>query len=145
MTSQQPDNASAAPVPGKASTTPTSLTIHADKPSGPTLGTRLIIFSALLLPSAVIPLLVLRRGVNNLHLKIDELKGATSSLHREFRSVMLELSVRREQHEQLRAMIAETREDLAHMREETQRVQMARASRDVWMGNQLQELAASNR
>ncbi|KAI0248688.1 hypothetical protein BJV78DRAFT_1233617 [Lactifluus subvellereus] len=145
MTSQQPGHASATPVPDHASTTPTPLTIHADKPPGPTLGTRLVIFSALLLPSAVIPLLVLRRSVNSLHRKIDELKRATSYLHREFRSVMLELSVRREQHEQLRAMIAETREDLAHLRGETQRVQTARASGDEQTRNQIQELVTSDR
>jgi len=145
MTSQQPDHASADPVPDKAPTTPTPLTIHADKPSGPTLGTRLVIFSALILPSAVIPLLILRRSVSGLHRKVDELKGATSSLHREFRSAMLELSVRREQHEQLRAMIAETREDLAHLRGETQRAQTARASGHEQTRNQIQELATSNR
>jgi ribosomal protein L29 len=139
----QLDHASTTPVPGEVSTIPTPAAIHADKPSGPTPGTRLVIFSALLLPSAVIPLLVLRRSINSLHRKIDELKGATSNLR--FKSVMLELSVRREQHEQLRKMITETREGLAHLRGETQRVQAARASGDERVRDQIKELVASNR
>jgi hypothetical protein len=145
MTSQQPDHANTAPVPGEAPTLSTPVAIHTDKLSGPTLGTRLVIFSALLLPSAVIPLLVLRRSVNSLHRKIDELKSATSTLHGEFKSVMLELSVRREQHEQIRAMIVETRKGLAHLREETLQVQAERASGDERMRDQIQELAVSNR
>ncbi|KAF8506021.1 hypothetical protein F5888DRAFT_1791944 [Russula emetica] len=116
-----------------------------DKPSGPTLGTRLIIFSALVLPSALIPLLVLRRSVNNLHRKVDELRVATRDLNHEFKSVMLELSVRREGHEQLQAMIAETRGGLINLRGETYRRRRARAREDERMQGQVQELGASNR
>ncbi|KAH9981855.1 hypothetical protein BJV74DRAFT_738190, partial [Russula compacta] len=107
--------------------------------------TRLIIFSALVLPSALIPLLVLRRSVNNLHLKIDELRVSTRALHHEFKSVMLELSARREQHEHLRAMIAETKGGLEHLRRKTRRVRRAHADEDERMRDQVQELVASNR
>ncbi|KAI0291736.1 hypothetical protein BC826DRAFT_1021878 [Russula brevipes] len=128
---------------------PTSLTMSTDrftsKRSGPTLGTPLIILSALVLPSALIPLLVLRRSVNSLHRKIDELSGATRGLHHEFKSVMLELSVRKEQHEQLRVMIAEMRDGHARLRRKTQRMRTAGASADEHTRAQLQELAASNR
>ncbi|KAH9062220.1 hypothetical protein EDB87DRAFT_1559536 [Lactarius vividus] len=113
--------------------------------SGPTPGTRLLIFTALLLPSALVPLFVLRRSVNQLHGKIDELKGATNSLHQEFKTVMLELSIRREQHEQLRAMITETREGLANLRGETQRTQAMRANWDQQTREQIQGLVTSNR
>jgi hypothetical protein len=118
----------------------------ADKPSanGPTLGTRLIIFSALLLPSALIPLLVLRRSVNNLHRKIDELSGATRGLHHEYKSVLLELSDRRTQHEQLQVMIAKAKDDLTHLRRETYRLRRSRARKDEWMRGQVQGLIASN-
>ena len=145
MTSQQPDheNDSLSGVLGGPSA-PAPLAIPPDKPYGPTLGTRLIIFSALVIPSALIPLFVLRRSVNNLHRKVDELKGATRDLHREFKSVMLELSVRREQHEQLQAMIIKTRDDLTHLRGETYRRQKARAREDERLQGQVQELVASN-
>jgi hypothetical protein len=144
MTSHQPDheNNSHSGVSGGPS--PTPLPNSSDKPSGPTLGTRLIIFSALVIPSALIPLLVLRRSVNNLHRKVDELKGATRDLHHEFKSVMLELSVRREQHERLQAMIVKTRKDLAHLRGETYRRRKSRAREDERMHGQVQELVASN-
>jgi len=127
---------------------PTSSTMSTDrftsKRSGPTLGTPLIILSALVLPSALIPLLVLRRSVNSLHRKIDELSGATRGLHHEFKSVMLELSVRKEQHEQLRVMITEMRDGHARLRRKTQRMRTAGASADEHTRAQLQELAASN-
>lgn len=115
-----------------------------DKPSGPTLGTRLIIFSALVLPSALIPLLVLRRSVNGLHRKVDELREATRGIHHEFKSVVSELSVRREQHEQLRAMIAETREGLAQLRREAQRMRTERTCEDDRLRKQVQDLVASD-
>jgi len=123
---------------------PKPLPIPSDKPSGPTLGTRLIIFSALVIPSALIPLLVLRRSVNSLHRKVDELKGATRDLHHEFKSVMLDLSVRREQHERLQAMIVKTRNNLTHLRGETYQRRKARAREDERMQGQVQELVASN-
>ena len=145
MTSQQPDheNDSLSGVLGGPSA-PAPLAIPPDKPYGPTLGTRLIIFSALVIPSALIPLFVLRRSVNNLHRKVDELKGATRDLHREFKSVMSELSVRREQHEQLQAMIIKTRDDLTQLRGETYRRQKVRAREDERLQGQVQELVASN-
>jgi len=145
MTSQQPDHESnplSGILDGQSARTP--LAMPSDKPSGPTLGTRLIIFSALVLPSALIPLLVLRRSVNNLHRKVDELRVATRNLHHEFKSAMLELSVRREQHEQLQAMIAETRNGLTQLRCETYRRLRAGARRDEQMHGQVQELEASN-
>jgi hypothetical protein len=144
MTSQQPDYAGTAHVSGEAST-PIAVPLPPHKPSGPTLGTRLVIFSALLLPSAVLPLLFLRRSVNGLHRKIDELKVATGCLHGEFKSVMSELSVRREEHERLRVMISETREGLVHLREETQQAQAMRRSEDKPLRDQIQELVASDR
>jgi len=104
----------------------------------------LVIFSALALPSALIPLLVLRRSVNNLHRKIDELRAATRDLHHEFKSVILELSVRREKHRQLQAMIAETRNDLTQLRGETYRRGRTRAREDERMQGQVQELESSN-
>jgi hypothetical protein len=124
--------------------TATPVVAPPDKPSGPTLGTRLIIFSALVLPSALIPLLVLRRSVNGLHRKVDELREATSGLHHEFKSVTSELSIRREQHEQLRAMITETREGLAQLRGEAQRMRTERASEDDRLRKRVQDLVASN-
>ncbi|SRR6266404_3405227 len=143
MTSQMSDHTSDSPtlVPVDASTS-TPATVHT---SGPTPGTRLIIFSALVLPSALVPLFVLRRSANHLHRKIDELKGATNSLHQEFKSVMLELSIRREQHEQLRSMMTETREKLAHLHRETERMQARRANWDQQMREQIQGLILSNR
>jgi hypothetical protein len=145
MTSQQPDHESN-PLSGilGGPSAPTPLAIPSDKPSGPTLGTRLIIFSALVLPSALIPLLVLRRSVNNLHRKIDELRGATRGLHHEFKSVMLELSVRREQHEQLQAMVVKARDGITHLRGETHRLRRARARENEQMQGQVQELIAFN-
>jgi hypothetical protein len=140
MTSQQSDYAGAAPVSGEGSTP-----IAVPKPSGPTLGMRLVIFSALLLPSAVLPLLFLRRSINGLHRKVDELKVATSCLHGEFKSVMSELSVRREDHERLRAMISETREGLVHLRGETQQAQAMRVDEYERLRDQIQELVASDR
>ncbi|KAI0306918.1 hypothetical protein B0F90DRAFT_1683517 [Multifurca ochricompacta] len=58
---------------------------------------------------------------------------------------MLELSVRREQHDQLRAMITETRESLAHLRGETQRMQAVHVGGDQRVRDRIQELVASNR
>jgi len=145
MTSQQPDHGSNPPsgiLDGPSA--PNPLAVPSDKLSGPTLGTRLIIFSALVLPSALIPLLVLRRSVNNLHRKVDELRVATRDLHHEFKSVMLELSVRREKHEQLQAMIAETRDGLTQLRGETYRRRRARAREDERMQGHVKELEASN-
>ncbi|KAI9467274.1 hypothetical protein BJY52DRAFT_1201588 [Lactarius psammicola] len=129
-----------APVEASTSTPGTII-----RSSGPTPGTRLLIFAALLLPSALVPLFVLRRSVNQLHRKIDELKGATNSLHQEFKSTILELSIRREQHKKLRAMIAKTREGLANMHRETQRTQAARANWDQQTREQIQGLVTSNR
>lgn len=145
MTSEQPDheNDSLSGIMG-GPPAPTPLPIPSDKPSGPTVGTRLIIFSALVIPSALIPLLVLRRSVNNLHRKVDELKGATRDLHHEFKSVILELSVRREQHGQLQTVIAKTRDDLTQLRGETYRRRKARARGDERMQGQVQELVAYN-
>lgn len=120
-------------------------TPEATRTTGPTPGTRLAIFSALLLPLAVVPLFVLRRSVNQLHRKIDELKGATNSLHQEFKSVMLELSIRREQHEQLRAMVAETKGRLANLHRETQQTQVVREKWDRQTREQIQGLVTSNR
>lgn len=145
MTSQQPDHESN-PLPGTLDgpSTPTPLAMPSDKPSGPTFGTRLIIFSALVLPSALIPLLVLRRSANNLHRRVDELMVATRDLHHEFKSVMLKLSARRKQHEQLQAMIAETRDGLKQLHLETYRRRRARVRVDERMQGQVQELGASN-
>ena len=145
MTSQEPDHerntlSGILDVPSG----PTPLAMPSNKPSGPTFGTRLIIFSALVLPSALIPLLVLRRSVNNLHRKIDELRVTTRDLHREFKSVMLELSVRREQHEGLQAMIAGTKNGLTQLRGETYRKQRALARDDERIQGQVQELQVSN-
>jgi len=146
MTPQEPDHESHSPAGISGGLpAPISLAIPTAKLSGPTLGTRLIIFSVLVLPSALIPLFVLRRSVNNLHRKVDQLSGATRDLHHEFKSVMLELSVRREQHDQLQAMIAETREGLARLREETQRSRKERASEDKRTRDQVRELVASDR
>jgi hypothetical protein len=145
MNSQQPDH-EGNPLSGilDGPCAPTPLAMPSDKPSGPTLGTRLIIFSALVLPSALIPLLVLRRGVNNLHRKVDELRVATRDLHHEFKSVMLELSVRREKHEELQNMISEMRNGLTQLRGETYRKQKARARDVKRMRDQVEELDASN-
>ncbi|KAI9508654.1 hypothetical protein F5148DRAFT_1193953 [Russula earlei] len=142
MISPQPDHESN--TPEGISYGPPTAAIPMDKPSGPTLGTRLIIFSALVLPSALIPLLVLRRSVNSLHRKIDELSGATRDLRHEFKSIMLELSVRREQHERLQAMISETREGLEELRGKTQRMGRERARADVRTWDQVQELVSSD-
>jgi uncharacterized protein YoxC len=120
------------------------ITIPPGRPSGPTLRTRLIIFSALVLPSALIPLLVLRRSVNGLHRQIDELREATRGLHHEFKSVVSELSIRREQHDHLRAMVAETKEGLAQLRREAQRTRTERTSADERLRKEVQDLAASN-
>jgi hypothetical protein len=145
MTLQDPHHERCSPsgAPNDLSTA-TLLAIPPDKPSGPTLGTRLIIFSALVLPSALIPLLVLRRSVNGLHRKVDELREATRGLHNEFKSVVSDLSVRREQHEELRAMVAETREGLAQLRGEAQRMRAERTSEDERLRKQVQDLATSN-
>ncbi|SRR6266478_6310096 len=145
MTSQQPDHESNS-LSGTSGgpSAPTTPAMPTDKHPGPTLGTRLVIFSALALPSALIPLLVLRRSVNNLHRKIDELRAATRDLHHEFKSVILELSVRREKHRQLQAMIAETRNDLTQLRGETYRRGRTRAREDERMQGQVQELESSN-
>jgi hypothetical protein len=120
------------------------MAVPPDRPSGPTLGTRLIIFSALVLPSALIPLLVLRRNINGLHRKVDDLREATRGLHHEFKSVVSELSIRREQHDQLRAMVAETKEGLAQLRGEAQRTRTERTSADERLRKEVQDLAASN-
>ncbi|KAF8270994.1 hypothetical protein EI94DRAFT_651855 [Lactarius quietus] len=143
MTSQTPDHTSVTspvmvPVEASASIP------EAVRTAGLTPGMRLAIFSALLLPSALVPLFVLRRSVNQLHRKIDELKGATNSLHQEFKSVMLELSIRREQHEQLRIMTAETRERLEKLHRKTQRTRVARERWDQQTGEQIQGLVTSN-
>ena len=130
-------------IPGDLSTA-TPIAILPDKPSGPTLGTRLIIFSALVLPSALIPILVLRRSVNGLHRKVDELREATRGLRHEFKSVESELSVRREQHERLRVMIAETREGLVQLRGEAQRLRTERTSEAERLRKQVQALETSN-
>jgi hypothetical protein len=141
MTSQQPNHESdtlSGVLDGPSA--PTPLAMPSDKPSGPTFGTRMIIFSALVLPSALIPLLVLRRSVN-LHRKVDELMVATRDLHHVFESV---LSVRREQHEQLQAMITETRSGLKQLHAETYRRRRAHVRVDERMQSQVQELEASN-
>lgn len=143
MTSQIPDHPDAIspiPIPVEASTS----TPGATSTIGPSPGTRLAIFAALLLPSALVPLFVLRRSINQLHRKIDELKGATTSLHQEFKSVMLELSIRREQHVQLRAMIGETRGRLAKLRRKTQQTQVAREMWDRQTREQIRGLVTSN-
>ena len=145
MTSQQPDhesNSLSAISDGPSAPTPPA--IPSDKPSGPTFGTRLIIFSALILPSALIPLLVLRRRVNNLHRNVDELRVATRDLHHEFKYVMLRLSIRRKQHEQLQAMIAETRDGLKQLHGETYRRRRARAREDERTQGRVQGLEISN-
>lgn len=145
MTSQQPDHESN-PLSGilDGPSVPTPPATPSDKPSGPTLGTRLIIFSALVLPSALIPLLVLRQSVNNLHRNVEELRVATRDLRHGFKSVMLELSVRRKQHEQLQAMIAETKDGLKQLHGETYRRRKARAREDERMQGQVQGFEASN-
>ena len=141
MTSQQPHNEKDFP---SGILDDLSTPISSDKPLGPTLGTRLIIFSALVLPSALIPLLVLRRSVNGLHRKIDELRETTRGLHHEFKAVTSELSARREQHQQLRAMITGTRKGLVQLHEEAQRTRTERRNEDERLRKQLQDLVASN-
>lgn len=138
MTSQIPDHTVTSPVlaPVEASTS----TSGATRTTGLTPGVRLAIFSALLLPSALVPLFVLRRSVNQLHRKVDELKGATNSLHQEFKSVMLELSIRRENHAQLQAMIAKTRERLANLHRETQQTHVAHEKWNQEIEEQIQGL-----
>ena len=141
MTSQQPHNERDSP---SGILDDLSTPISPDKPLGPTLGTRLIIFSALVLPSALIPLLVLRRSVNGLHRKIDELGEATRGLHHEFKAVASELSIRREHHQKLQAMITETRVGLAQLRGEAQRLRTDHTNKDERLRNQLEDLVASN-
>lgn len=145
MTSQQPDHESN-PLSGilDGPPAPTPPETPSNRPSGLTLGTRLIIFSALVLPSALVPLLVLRRSVNNLHRKVDELRVASRNLHHEFKSVTLELSVRRRQHQQLLAMISDTRDSLTQLRGESYRRWRTRVREGERMQGQVQELEASN-
>jgi len=141
MTSQEPHNETDPP---SGILDDLSTPISPAKPLGPTLGTRLIIFSALVLPSALIPLLVLRRSVNGLHRKIDKLWEATRGLHHQFRAVASELSIRREQHQKLQAMITETRAGLAQLRGEAQRMRTDRTNKDERLRKQLEDLVASN-
>jgi len=142
MTSQHPDHESntlSGILDGPLSPTPPA--IPSDKPSGPTFGTRLIIFSALVLPSALIPLLVLRRRVNNLHREVDELRVATRDLHLVFKYGMSELSSLREQHGQL---LSETRSGLKRVRGEMYRRRIARVRYEERIQGQVQEVQASN-
>ena len=143
MSSQIPDHTSAASPVLAPVEAPTS-TPGATRTNGPTAGTRLAIFSALILPLGLVPLFVLRRSVNQLHQKIDGLKRATNGLHQEFKSVMLELSIRREQHEQLQAMIAETREGLAKLHRKNQRTRLTREKCDEQTRKQIQALGTFN-
>ncbi|KAI0265123.1 hypothetical protein BC834DRAFT_880217 [Gloeopeniophorella convolvens] len=141
MTSQQPNHPHEPPTQGtQSSPVPLSTTsAHQAGERAPALapGTRIIVFTALLLPAAVLPLLVLRRSLTSLHRKIDALATTTGGLQHELRSTLLELSVRKEQHEQLRAVLDETRASLAALRGETQRAQVVR--------DRIQELVVSNR
>jgi len=141
MTSQQPHNERDSP---SGILDDLSTPISPDKPLGPTLGTRLIIFSALVLPSALIPLLVLRRSVNGLYRKIDELGEATRGLQHEFKAVASELSIRREHHQKLQAMITVTRVGLAQLRGEARRMRKDHTNKDERLRNQLEDLVASN-
>jgi hypothetical protein len=145
MNSQQPGHESN-PLSGISDSppSPTPPATPSDKPSGPTLRTRLIIFSALVLPSALIPLLVLRRGANNLHRKVDELRVATRALDHKFKSVMLELSVRRKKHEELQNMIVEMGNGLTQLRAEMYQKQRARAREGERIRVRVEELEASN-
>jgi len=108
-----------------------------------TPGTRLVIFAALVFPLALLPFVTLRRQVLGLHRKLDEVGTTTTTLHRELKTTLLELSVAREEHGRLRGLLEETRQSVEKMREDNYRNQLARVSKEKEIHGQIQELLAS--
>ncbi|KAI0068891.1 hypothetical protein BV25DRAFT_1817814 [Artomyces pyxidatus] len=90
--------------------------------------TRLAVFSAIIFPAAIIPLLVVRRSLSSMHLKIDQIGATTSTLRRECKLSLSELAVQKEERAQLRHSLSETQRSLNSLRESLQRLQ---ASHDV--------------
>lgn len=90
--------------------------------------THILIFSAILGPIALLPYLAVRRQLQSLNRQITDLATANAASHRGLRYTLAEMAVRREEHERLRGMLADMRQDLERFRAEETRREAVRAA-----------------
>ncbi|KAI0320619.1 hypothetical protein OF83DRAFT_529674 [Amylostereum chailletii] len=79
---------------------------------------RLIVFSAIVLPVALAPLIVLRRSLVALHRKVDASYAASQALQRELKATLLDMSVRRDEHRQLKTLVGGLRRRIDELSKE---------------------------
>ncbi|THH20142.1 hypothetical protein EW146_g1152 [Bondarzewia mesenterica] len=106
--------------------------------------TRAAIFAALILPVAFLPFFALRRQLINLHRKVDAMGATTVGLQKNLKTSLLELSVKKEEHAQMRGMLQETRQNLETTRGELHRLELARTVETGELRTRLNELAETN-
>lgn len=72
--------------------------------------THAVVLGSILLPVAILPYLAVRRHLITLNRKISEVGITNAALQRDFKTALLEASIRREEHERLRSLLQETKE-----------------------------------
>ncbi len=102
--------------------------------------THILIFSAILGPVALLPYLAVRRQLQSLNRQITDLATANAASHRGLRYTLAETAVRREEHERLRDMLVDMRQELEKFRAEETRREAVRAATNERTRKGVQEL-----
>ncbi len=102
--------------------------------------THVLILTSILGPVALFPYLAVRRHLLSIHRKIGEVGAVSAVLQRDLKTALLEASIRREEHERLRALIDETRRDVEKVKTEENKRELARATVSERMRRDLEDL-----
>ncbi|VDB90175.1 unnamed protein product [Peniophora sp. CBMAI 1063] len=105
---------------------------------------RLVVFTSLVFPVALIPFLMLRRSLHGLHVKTDSVQGNIIGLHRKLKDTLYDLSWRREEHAKLGATVTEMQSTIASLREQMHKEQLERVEREKEWEMRMQRLAMSD-
>ena len=104
---------------------------------------RLVVFTSLVFPVALIPFLMLRRSLHSLHTKTDSVQGNIIGLHRNLKDTLYDLSWRREEQAKIGTTVSEMQKVISELREQIHREQLERVEREKEWGMRLQRLALS--
>lgn len=102
--------------------------------------THILIFASVLTPIALLPYLAVRSHLLSLHRKVGDLSAANAALRRDLKTTLLESSIRREEHDRLRALLEETRRDMEKVKAEGARREVAKATADERIRRDIQDL-----
>ncbi|KAI0053050.1 hypothetical protein FA95DRAFT_1482569 [Auriscalpium vulgare] len=104
---------------------------------------RLLAFSAIVFPFALIPFLALRRSLIGLHAKVDHVRSSADGAQRELKGALWELSVRKEEYARLQSQLSETRRELQTLRSQARGMETSHSVKEQEIRGQIQDLLKS--